>query len=83
MAKEMTINQAKEIMGEALCRVLGIPRGLTSTGKLTVKTKRMLNAAGYYWFPGLRVWKKLAVAESAKQELAKTGYAPVEEKPKL
>lgn len=58
MAKEMTINQAREVIGEAMCRVLGIPRGMTKTGKLTVKTKRLLNERGYYWFPGLRVWKQ-------------------------
>lgn len=65
MEKRMTASQAKTAMGEAMCKVMGLPIERTKAGHLTVKTKRALNAAGYYWFPSERVWRRPGVTGGA------------------
>lgn len=61
--KQVTVKQAKTIVGKAMCEVLGIPVKLTKAGHLSRETAKALNQAGYYWFPGRRVWDKLKWGE--------------------
>lgn len=71
----MTISQAKHHLGKALAESLGIHAEMTSTGHLTVKTGRAINAAGYYWFPGRRCWDKLQSPTNTAVAAAAMGSA--------